>query len=453
VNDAGTVSSYVFTAAPSSLYTMNANGKGTLTLVHPDPIVAGAVDTFVFTIALTSSSGGLMIETDGSSTMSGNFTLQNISSNFSAGYAFDTSGLDLELGSSESIIGSFATNGTNTISGGTLDDNDDATPSGPQTITSGAIVQDATYFSQFGRGQFQLNTTINGQVFDLLFEFYVVDNSHMIFVEEDGSKATVGTAIAQSAVPTSVAQLSNSYVLAVGGGAFNSGNFGPITRAAVLTPNGNGALSNVALDQNFSGGPSAFPGTGSSITSSAYTVDASGDGRGMLTFTDQKSGYQFIYIFYLATPTQGFIQDNSVNITADGAFNAQTASGLSSSSIAGSYAFNWSGANANGAGGNEEDFVGVFTIPSGGGAFTNGDVDFAELGAGKIYLDVAFNGNLTLNGSGTGGGSAGNTFQIVTEQTVSGTFNFHAYAISDTSYVIVGVDNGRVVIGPLVLQQ
>lgn len=453
VNDAGAPSSFVFTAAPSSVYTVNTNGKGTLTLVHPDPNLAGVNDVFTFTIALTSTSGGLMIESDGSSTMSGQFTLQSISSNFALSYAFDTSGVDLALLSSESIIGSFTTNGTNTVTGGTLDDNDDATPSGPQTITSGSIIPDATYFSQFGRGEFQLNTTIAGQIFNLTFEFYVVDGSHINFVETDASKATVGSAIAQSAVPTSVAQLTGNYVLAVGGGAFNSGNFGPLTRAAVFSANGNGGLTGVALDQNFSGGPSTFPATGSSITTSTYTVDATGDGRGTLSFTDQKSGYTFVYIFYLANATQGYIQDNSVNITADGSLNAQTAGGLSSSSVAGNYAFNWSGSNANGAGGNEEDFVGVFTIPSGGGAFTNGDVDFAELGAGKIFTDIAFNGNLTVNGSGTGGGSAANSLQIVTEQTVPGTFNFHVYPISATNLVIVGTDNGRVVIGPLVKQQ
>jgi len=452
VNDAGTISSYIFTPAPSSVYTMGSNGKGTLTLVHPDPVVAGAVDTFVFTIALTSTSGGLMIETDGSSTMSGNFQLQNITSNFAQSYAFDTSGVDLALGTSESIIGSFVTNGSNAITGGTLDDNDDFTPSGPVAITPGSIVTDPTYFAQFGRGQFQLNATINGEVFNLVYEFYVVGGNNINFVEVDSSKATIGTAIAQSAVPTNAGQLTSSYVMAVGGGAFNSGNFGPITRAAVFTPNGSGALTGVALDQNFSGGPGVYPGSNSSISASAYTIDPSGDGRGTLSFTDAKSGYQFIYVFYLASATQGYIQDNSVNVTADGSLNAQTAS-LSSSSIAGNYAFNWSGANANGAGGNEEDFVGVFTIPSGGGAFTNGDVDFAELGVGKIYLNIAFNGTLTINGTGTGGGAAGNTFQIVTEQTVSGTFNFRAYAISNTSFIIVGIDNGRVVVGPLTLQQ
>jgi hypothetical protein len=207
----------------------------------------------------------------------------------------------------------------------------------------------------------------------------------------------------------------------------------------------------VALDQNYSGGPGVFPGTGSSITATAYAIDPAGTGRGTLTFTDTKSGYQFSYIFYLASASQGYIQDDSSNITADGSFTAQTAN-LSSSSVAGNYAFNFSGSNA-AAGGNEEDFVGVFTVPSGGGALTNGDLDLAELGAGDIFLNVAFNGNLTVNGTGTGGGTSGNTFQFTTETTVQSTYNFRAYAISNTSFIIVGTDTGRVDIGPLNLQQ
>ena len=77
----------------------------------------------------------------------------------------------------------------------------------------------------------------------------------------------------------------------------------------------------------------------------------------------------------------------------------------------------------------------------------------AELGVGKIYLDVAFNGTLTIDGTGNSGGTAGNTFQIITEQTVQSTYNFRAYAISNSSFIIAGIDNGHVVIGPLTLQQ
>jgi hypothetical protein len=452
VNDAGSISAFAFTPAPTSVYTVGANGKGMLTLVHPDPNVAGVNDTFVFTLTLTSTAGGLMIETDGSSTMSGNFKLQSITTNFAQSYAFDVSGLDLDIGSSESIIGNFTTNGSS-ITGGSLDDNDDAAPSGQVVITPGTIAFDPSTGAQFGRGSLSLNATIDAQLFNLTFEFYVIDGSHLQLIETDAMKATVGVATAQSSVPTNVGQISGSFVVATGGGAFNSGNFGPLTRVGRYTADGNGGLTNVTLDQNFSGGPQAFPTSGGSIAAGAVTIDAAGSGRGTVTFTDSKSGFQFLYIFYLASASQGFIQDNSINSVADGSLTAQTATGLSQSSIAGNYAFNWSGSNANGAGGNEEDFVGVFTLPSSGAALSNGVVDFAELGVGKVFLNIAFNGTFTLNGDGTGGGSSGNTLQIVTQQTVSGKFNFRVYATSPGNFIIVGTDTGRVVIGPLLEQQ
>jgi hypothetical protein len=451
VNDAGTVESYVFTPAPTSTYTVSGNGKGTVTLVHPDPVVAGENDVFTFSIALTSTSGGLMIESDGSSTMSGNFTLQNISSNFAPSYAFDTSGVDLNLGTSESIIGSFTTNGTSGITGGTLDDNDAGPSAGPSPISPGTITPDPTYFSQFGRGTFTINATVDAQILNLSFEFYVVDNSHMIFVEEDGSKATLGNAVAQSAVPTSVGQLTGNYVFAVGGAVFNVGVFGPLTRAGIVAPNGNGTLASAIVDQNFTNGPSVLPGSGSSITASAYTIDGSGDGRGTVTFTDSSSGYQFIYVFYLATATQGFIQDDSSNTTADGSLTAQTAS-LSSSSIAGNYAFNWSGTSS-AAQDNEEDFLGVFTIPSGGGSITNGSVDFVQFGVKNPHVDQGLTGTFTLSGTGTGGGTAGNTLQLTASNAITSTANFRVYAISNSNFVIVCTDNNRVVIGPMQLQQ
>jgi hypothetical protein len=451
VNDAGSISAFEFTPAPSSVYTVDANGKGTLTLVHPDPNVAGINDTFVFTITLTSTGGGLMIETDGSSTMSGSFKLQSITTNFAQSYAFDVSGLDLNIGSSESIIGKFTTNGSS-ITGGSLDDSDDATPSGQVAITPGTITFDPATGAQFGRGSLSLNATIDAQLFNLTFEFYVIDGSHLQLIETDAMKATVGVATAQSSVPSNVGQIAGSFVVATGGGAFNSGNFGPLTRVGRYTADGNGGLTNVMLDQNFSGGPQAFPTGGGAITAGAVTIDAAGSGRGTVTFTDSKSGLQFLYIFYLANASQGFIQDNTINSVADGSLTAQTATGLSQSSIAGNYAFNWSGSNFN-AGGNEEDFVGVFTLPSSGPALTNGVVDFAELGVGKEFLNIAFNGTFTLNGDGTGGGSSGNTLQIVTEQADSGKFNFRVYATSPGNFIIVGTDTGRVVIGPLIEQQ
>src|SRR6202051_2129994 len=92
VNDGGSFSTFNFTAAPASNYTMSSNGRGVLTLSHPDVVNPSGADNFKFRIVVDSTSGGLMIETDGSSTMSGNFRLQTISSTFATAYGFDVSG-------------------------------------------------------------------------------------------------------------------------------------------------------------------------------------------------------------------------------------------------------------------------------------------------------------------------------------------------------------------------
>jgi len=448
VNDAGTIEAFQFLPAPASSYTVSSNGKGSLTLAHNDPMVAGVVDVFTFSIALTSTSSGLMIESDDTSTMSGTFQLQNITPNFALSYAFETSGVDIALtvGAPESIVGAFTTNSTNSITGGTLDDNVGGLLSGPQSISQGAIIPDPSFFTQFGRGQFQLNADIGGQIFNLTYEFYVIDGSHMQFVETDAVKATSGTATAQSNIPINVSQFPGSFVLAVGGSA----DTGPITRVGRYTTDASGNISNVALDQNIgTKGATVFPASNSAVSAFTYTIDPTGDGRGTLTLTDKNSGDVFSYVFYLSSATQGFIQDTSGDVVADGSLNAQTTANIS---LNGSYAFNWTGTNSV-AGGIEEDFVGVFTFPSGGGALMNGDVDFVQFGFANPQLDQSFTGTLTLNGAGTGGGTAGNAFTFNTTNSSPSTANFRAYAISNTSFVIVGLNTGRVVLGPLVLQQ
>ena len=191
---------------------MSADGKGTLTLSHPDSANPSVADNFTFSIVLTSTSGGLMVETDGSSTMAGNFRLQNITNAFATAYAFDFSGLDLNSGDSASFVGQFTTNGVSGVTGGVMDVNDGASPSGALTLQPGTIVPDATNFSNFGRGTMTLTTTVSSQILNLTYVFYVVDATHMIFVENDSVAATTGSAIAQTNVPTTVAAFPGSFV-------------------------------------------------------------------------------------------------------------------------------------------------------------------------------------------------------------------------------------------------
>jgi hypothetical protein len=450
VNDAGSFSTFNFTAAPASNYTMTSNGRGVLTLSHPDVVNPSLADNFTFSIALDSTSGGLMIETDGSSTMSGNFRLQSISSTFATAYAFDVSGVDLGNSTSVSFIGQFTTNGVSGVTGGEMDVNDGASPTGVIALQPGTITLDATNFSNFGRGTMTLSTTLNSQLLNLSYVFYVVDGSHLVLVENDTVAATSGSATAQTAVPTTVAAFPGSFVFAVGGAAISQGVFGSLSRAGRFTSDANGNITNLSVDEDFSGGVNAFPKIGG-FSNVTLTIDAAGTGRGTLNFTDVTRNQPFQYVFYMASVTQGFIQDDSPNVVADGSITAQSGT-FTAASIAGSYAINWSGVNL--ANGFEEDFVGVIPVSSASSNNISGGVlDFTELGDGKIFTGIPVNGLLTLQGDGTLGGAQGNALQLTTSQTPSTTFNFRAYVVNPNTIILVGVDSSRVVIGTAVRQQ
>jgi len=450
VNDGGSFSTFAFSAAPASTYTIDSAGKGVLTLSHPDAANPAVADVFTFSIVVNSTSGGLMVETDGSSTMSGNFRLQNITTSFATSYVFDFSGLDLGNQTSASFIGQFTTNGVSGITGGLMDINDGAAPSGTLPIQPGTITPDPSNFSNFGRGTLNLSTSLNSQLLNLTYVFYVVDATHLIFAENDTIAETIGAATAQSNVPTTVAAFPGSFVFAEGGGAFSTTSFGPLTRAGRFAADANGALTNIGLDEDFTGGVNAFPKSGG-FSNVSYTIDAGGSGRGALSFTDVTKNQPFVFIFYMASPTQGFIQDNSANIIADGSITAQSGA-FSAASLAGQYAINWSGQNL--ANGFEEDFVGVLPVSSAtSNNIANGLIDYTELGDGKIFTNVGVNGFLTLQGDGTLGGAQGNALQLTSTNSPSATYNFRAYLIDTNTIILVGVDTDRVVIGNMIRQQ
>src|SRR5260370_4430882 len=127
VNDGGTINlvgssaPVVFDAAPQSIYTVLADGRGKLTL-HD----ASGTLTFSITLAsatASSSSAGLIVETDGNATASGSFRAQTITTTFSPAYAFDFSGVDLGTLVGLSSFCQFTTKTTTDILGGTFDAN------------------------------------------------------------------------------------------------------------------------------------------------------------------------------------------------------------------------------------------------------------------------------------------------------------------------------------------
>ena len=440
VNDGGTVNvtgsatPVVFDAAPQSTYTVQANGRGTLTL-HD---VTGAL---TFSITLSSPSAGLIVETDGKSTgvtASGSFRLQTIATTFSLAYAFDFSGVDLGTQTGLSLVGQFTTNTTTGIMGGMFDENDGGFLAS-QAISPTAITLDAAN-SAFGRGQ----AIINGRT----FEFYVVDGSNLAVLEEDGSGLTSGFATAQNAVPTQTSAIVGSFVFDVGGSATSNAFTGPLARAGRFDANG-GAISNLFMDENFSTAASTFGGAGTgAISNVTFTIDPAGSGRGTLGFTDVASGNVFSYVFYLTSASGGFLQDTSSGVVGDGSLFLQSGT-FTAASLAGNFIANWSGVNAKN--GFEEDFNSQFALSSAASNNITGVVDYTELGntSNQVVTDAGVAGIFTLTGTGTGGGSTANTVSL---QAGGQTFNFHAYLINNSSILLIGTDSNHVVLGSVARQ-
>jgi hypothetical protein len=445
VSDAGNISQAIqFTGGT---YSIQSNGRGTLTLssaLGPGPL---------FSMALKSPTQGVLIQTDLNATSSGSFAQQSASAfsqtAISGSYAFDVSGIDVN-GSPLSIVGQITTTGGGVVTGGVLDSNDGSAPapSGAVAIPAGGTyVLDPTNGATFGRG------TINFA--GLQFSFYIVDGTHLKWMEIDGQSGfTSGDALQQSAaIPASTsAWTAGSFVFAIGGGSV-LGTAGPVVRAARFTTNGSGIVSAIALDDNSDGTVKSI-GSGSHESSTTYAIDATanvaGSGRGTLTFTDSNLGV-FSFVFYLISPTQAFIQDTSAGIIGDGTMLAQTGP-FTSSNLAGNYALNWSGVNL-GSSQNapfEVDFVGEYTSAN-AGSFT-GAIDLVELGSTTrnipAFLDIPLSGTLEITGDGT----ASNTYTATAAASPSNTFHFKAYIASPSLVFLVGADTDRVIVGNVVSQ-
>jgi hypothetical protein len=345
-------------------YTVNADGRGTLTL---NINANGAASTINFAIVLSSTSDGLMMDETGAlsgqnssqvSTGSGNFVKQTTAdfsvATISGPYVFDFSGLDGTT-APESIIGEFTGSG-GVLTTGFEDVNDNFGLSNG-AITTGSFTADATYMSTNGRGL----VTIAGET----YAFYIVDATRVRFISNSNSgNMLTGDATNQTTVPTSVSNINGGFAFLVAGSVGSGG----ITRVGRFTSTG-GALSQLHVDSNTAGQPNLTDVTASAGT---ITLDPANPGRGTITFT-QGGNTGFTAVFYLSSATSGVLQETdqltsggvqSAVAVADGTIMAQTGS-PSSSTVTGPYAYNWSGQTLqNGNVFDEEDCLGQAKISS-----------------------------------------------------------------------------------------
>jgi hypothetical protein len=423
-----------------STYNVNGDGRGTLTLIDSS-------GTLTFSITLTSSTSGYLVfmPTDLSSAGNGSFVKQNTASfqvfGISGNYAFDFTGVDPSA-LLESVVGQLVSNSGGTFSG-FADDNDGAIVNGGvagATTISGSYAADPLHagdLASFGRGVFTLTIAEAGTPRVITGVFYIVGPNQANFMETSSGGTLTGSSLTQSNIPTTTAQISGGFVYVMGG----SGSGVPITRGGRFNTS-SGALSTIIVDNNNAGQSISL-----TAPSGTYTIDPSGNGRGTITFNVAGFKDSFSYVFYLVSPTQAYIQDQSLDIVEDGSMLAQGTGTISNASLAGSYAMNWSGVTSTGAGTGEEDLVGATTMAS--GALT-GTIDLNEFATQSQATDIAMTGTLVLSGNPTGTGHNTLTVNLATPASVP--IPAFAYVAANNTILFMGTQTTRIMAGVLTPQ-
>jgi len=416
-------------AFTNSSYSIQADGRGTLSLTN----ITGTTN---YSITLSTISQGSIVQTDSTVTAGGSFQKQDTSAFSIAiianGYVFDFSGVGFDASNNlvqQSIIGRFDADGGGGVINGLFDSNTAGVLSGQLAFPNGAFYQLDAAFPQSGRG----TANIAGKN----LTFYIVDGTRLKFLSSnlDFPEALVGDAIAQQNTSFDISSLNGPFAFLIGGGSVA----GPIATAGRFTADGAGNLTSIVLDENDNANLTALPSPGGTVTGS-YTVDANHFGGGTATWTDSKSG-TFSFLFYLVSPTKAVFQETDNNITSDGSFLAQTSGPLTTSSIAGNYAFNW-----NGVSNGEDDFVGQMAVTTAATINVTGAMDFNFLdssGIRKQFFNYPLTGSLTLGTDPTGR----NTLTATTTPSPRTTYKFSAYAVDPNTTFLVGVDTSRVIAG------
>lgn len=392
-------------------YFIDASGIGIATFTSSQ----GSVN---LSFTLNTQGQAVVMRTDPGTTASGNFYAQQPNAltltNLNAAYVFSFSGN--AGGKYLNTIGTFVTNGTNTLSYAEEDLNLGGSTanqpfSGSYSIGSGAR----------GTASFTDSTGTRS------YSFYVISPNQLQFIETDSTGNLSGTAFQQQSVtPTST--LAGGYAFYTAGSSGTSA-YGTAGGFATSTTTG-GSVDAGTSDINLAG----TVATNATLTGS-FTYGASG--RGTLTLSGASGVNNYVY--YEITPSSAFLLSSDSGINASGLLFLQTG-GFSTAALSGNYTLSL----ASPAVATPVLSVGLLTLN----------------GAGAI---AGFE-NTNDNGTPSGQLSATGTYAITAASTNSSTrgimtltsnggasSNFVIYPISGGSLILLG-ESGSPVTGLLVGQ-
>jgi len=385
----------------NSSYNVTADGRGTARL-NTQP------GTISFDFVLTSSSHGLITRFDSGGSGSGSLDLQT-STTLAGPYTFSLSGVDTGGTAPLAMAGTFTVTGS-TISG-TADINDSGFAF-PETL-SGSIA--------LGSGTAPGTATLTMSSFPsfptFTFDVYVIDSSHLKFVETDALPVLVGDVFAQQ---TSIPP---GQLVFTAAGLDSTG--APMVTGGFMTSDGTSALTNGLQDVNDAGtvSPSQLAFSGSFTPASS--------GRSVFTLNTFFNGATGTFTFAAYSSTGGIqlLEIDSSGITTGAAF-AQTSASFATPQ---GYGFNLSGSNS---GGFEEDDIAEFTAANGN---LTGLIDVNDEGSFKGNQTIT--GNYVSDGTNTGRGQITTTF-------VNGLY----YTVDGSNVLFLETDSNQVGLGVLGLQ-
>ncbi len=292
----------------SGTYLVNQNGTGNLviTVATPgsppvtDPTV-GVGGTQTFSVVAVNNNHLRIEEFDTAATSLGSMDFQTIGdlTTVAGGYAYIVSGVD-SVGAPLGIGGVFSTDGA----GGFSNDQSDVNDGGVVNLNVSGQGGSFTAPDTNGRGTAAIGAKA--------FAYYQIGPEALVFVETDGTEATVGEAVGQGG---SV-------------GAFTPASIGP---AAFGATGSTFAIASIA-GQFIADGTSAFAGfsdanenaavISSGSTTGAYTLQMSGYGNFTVTGGDFLSATGDITTFgmYAIDPALNINDPNNPNGGAGGAF-------------------------------------------------------------------------------------------------------------------------------------
>lgn len=425
----------VFTRLPiTGNYTVTNDGRGSAVLTVT---IDGQPVQFGLDFVLTSSSHGLISRFDANGTASGAIDLQSSSVTQSAlqgSYAFALYGVDSTLSNALATVGAFTLDANGNVTAGLQDFNENGNSSNLQALSVSGTVTGAAP----GPGAAQLTTTAEG-FGSLQFDVWVVDSTHLIFIETDSTAYVEGDAFVstgQTSFP------SGALVFTLSGE--DSAN-GPFVAGGLLTSNGSGQITGGLEDVNDQGDVAQAPNVTGSFTSG-------GTGRTVLTlngiyngsFANNAAGTGD-YTFAAYPYNRGVLLleiDNGGGSAAGisgGNIYVQSATTVASPD---GYGLNLSGANTGGA----VDWIAEFVASDNN---LTGLYDANNLGA--LVTDSNLGGGsyaVSPNGRGTA--------QFPSLQTGTGSvisaLDFTFYVVNSSTTVLIETDGMQVATGAFELQ-